>query len=96
MVLINPERPRQVREYRNAQRFAAAVADRAARGEQPVQMEVVIQVRSKPVGEGWTDLVQFWAGPWAPEIPMPTKRDLIAAGRSVGARFVRATIRTKV
>lgn len=96
MVLINPERPRPVREYRNAGAFGAAVADRVTETGAPVRLEVVIQVRAKAYVETWVDLVTFWEGPWSSDIPMPTEQDLIAAGRSVGARYVRAVTRTKV
>lgn len=94
-VLINPEKPGKVREFRNASRFAAAVASRAADKPGTVEVEVVIQAREHRLGS-WVDLVEYWSGPWSPDLPVPTRNDLIAAGRSVGTRYVRHVVRTTV
>lgn len=95
-MLINPERPGRVREYRDARRFGAAVAGASVGADRPVKVQVMIQIRAKALRESWVDLVEYWSGPWSRDIPIPTQNDLIAAGRSVGARYVRHVVRTTV
>lgn len=111
-VLINPERPGKVREFRDARGFAAAVEaemecvredyerlrsiDPTAPVPPPPRIVVMIQVRQS-VRAPWTDLVEYWSGRWKSgdglDIPRPTKRDLIAAARTVGARYVKGVVR---
>lgn len=99
-VLIRVPRPQpRVVELESEHSFAGAMqqAERLRKGS-PQTVRVLIQVSHD--NQRWEDWDEFWSGSWRATweggIPQPTKEDLIEAGRTAQARFVRYVFRSVI